>query len=96
MGKEERIIFALGFVALVALVIFSRNGAPMLGPAATEPPETKASPIDYSDDHLTNYLTYNQSWLFAPPVGNVLPQVASGNTGIPLPDSNAPFDCGCT
>jgi hypothetical protein len=82
MGKEERIIFALGFISLVAIMIFHRGGnnAPMLGNAPTKPPPTTTAPVDYSTNNV-NYLTYNQPWLMAPPVGNVLPQIASGQLG---------------
>jgi hypothetical protein len=99
MGKEERIIFALGFVALVALVIFSRGPVPMTGNAPTSPPDTTANPVDYQSASLANYLTYNQPWLMAPPVANILPQSASGQLGQALPDADNSGDfygCGCT
>lgn len=97
MGKEERIIFALGFIALIAAVIFSRSGnAPLTGDAATSPPDLTTAPTDRNVDF--NYLTYNQPFMFAPPIANVLPQVASGQLGQQFASADYSNDistCGC-
>lgn len=93
MRNEEKILLALCAVALVALVIW-RNPKVVTG-------ETIATISgDIPDEASTEaapggpaYLTYNQPYIWGPPVNNFLPAINATNNGGTI--VNSLNDCGC-
>lgn len=100
MTRDEKVFLGLALAALAAIVIFQR-------------PQTVAAreyvdPIDRVGNSLTprndsvvkgpEYMTYNQPWFFAPPIGNFLPSITAGlgsQTVNQPTDFVDPNDCGC-
>lgn len=71
MGPDEKIIISVAVVALVAILIFNLKGE-----------EKPTNEIVLSNEDIpTSFLTYNQPYMFSPPVANILPQTASGILG---------------
>lgn len=96
MGKDERIILIIGGLALAAIVLYHITEFNSV--EAAEPmPEFKVVPSG-----VANYMVYNQPYLFAPPVANILPETASGILGqsFTQPPATLPADdygnCGCS
>ena len=85
MSKEERIIYTLGALALFAIVIgtiaksYFPDGMPAIVDASYK--------VITNGPRNVNYLTYNQPYLFGPPVANLLPSQSSGMLGQSLPTS---------
>jgi len=97
MGKDERIILAVGFVGLVALLLYHFTDLKNNNITAAD---DLAAPDLLVPSGQANYMTYNQPFLFSPPVANVLPATASGILGQsfeqPPPSSlETNYDCGC-
>lgn len=88
MSKDEKIIMALGFLAVAAIILYVQR------------PDTDAPPTEAEIDAEyipVSYLTYNQPYMFAPPVANILPPAASGILGQAFEKAKSVFsnDCGC-
>lgn len=82
--NSERIFLFLVAAALIAVVIWNVKAPPsgMLTLADEHvPPETPLS-------RKQGPLTYNQPYLFSPPVANVLPRQAFGVGGADWPNSD--------
>ena len=84
MGQEERILLAVAFVALVALVIakFRGNGTQYI-------PDTGSRAINSRNYNVIN-------WSGVGTVANIIPQASAGENGIGTNAVTAPWnDCGC-
>lgn len=83
MTREETVILMLAFGALVTVLVWQ-----------VRPGESVAAPADSA---VTN-LTYNQPFMFAPPVANIMPNAAASQLGVPS-NSDVFYDpakmCGC-
>lgn len=77
MGKDERILLAVAFAALTALIIA----------------KLKSEYIGETVDHAVTSLTYNQpSWRNAPFVASVIPNAVGSLLGVPSQQANAAWD----
>ena len=84
MSKDEKIIIAVA-VLLITVVIIWRK--PIIA-AVTGDTSDEVTPYDSvgvsqiltpeSASRGLSYLSYNQPWAFAPPVGNFLPSITAG------------------
>lgn len=97
MSKDERIILAVGFVGLVAILLYHFTD---LKSNAVTAENDVAAPDLLVPSGQANYMTYNQPFLFSPPVANILPATASGILGQsfeqPPPSSyDDGSTCGC-
>ena len=96
MEKHEKILLVLGALLIVAVLIWDYKPAddvPHLTLNNQNPPQNQAW-------NKWKFLTYNQPYLFAPPVANILPATAIGILGIkytPDPQNydGTLADCGC-
>lgn len=92
MSKDERIILAISFTALVALIIAKWRNVVSGDPS---PAESDSGALSLTP------LTYNQApmFMFSPPVANVLPNSAASLggsvTGVTDHRFYDPASCGC-
>lgn len=71
MREVEKLFLAIAFITLVAVVLF-RHTAPATAVASSPDLSVVDAPAGVAAG--PSYLTYAQNWMFAPPVGNFLPQ----------------------
>ena len=93
MNKDEKILLICGVLVVAALLLWSYD--PKIMDQSKNEPEQPADAVIPK----SSYLTYNQPYMFSPPVANVLPQTASGILGQPFPETgnSTPIsDCGCS
>lgn len=99
--KADQIAVILAFAALVGIVIFK---VPTSAEKAVQVDEydgvdTSNVPTQSNASRGPWNLTYNEPWIFAPPIGNFLPQVTQGQQGQvvetgPVVNTYTPCNCG--
>lgn len=85
MKFDEKILWAVGALVLVALVIFHRPPKPGEAPESASPVADVGESFTPYNTNMTKgpaYLTYNQPWAFHPPIGNILPTMANGEGSV--------------
>lgn len=84
MGQDEKILLAVAFVGLVALVIAKYRGA-----GAQYIPDTGSRFINSRNYNVIN-------WAGVGTVANIIPQASAGENGVSTNPVTAPWnDCGC-